>query len=117
MRSGVALWVCLSVASGTAMGEDPHCWSSPKCVGRIEYDARLTDFHKRVLESMHISYEVEDQKGRIAIWWVSRSEAEKKEVDGRVSQYSFAIHACPRDKWPTPETPAGTLTYCTEPKP
>ena|SRR6266513_4331787 len=116
MRTGVALWASLSVLAGSAAGADPFCGSSPKCVARVEYDSRLTEFHKRVLESMHIPYKLEDQKGLVAVWWVPRSEAEEREVDGRVSQYSFALHACPRDKWPTPEAPAGTLTYCSHPK-
>src|SRR5712692_1972932 len=117
MKTSVVLWASLSFVSGIAVAADPHCGSAPRCVARDEYDSRLTEFHKRVLESMQLPYTLEDRVGRVAVWWVPRSEAEENEVGGRVSQYSFVIHACPHENWPTPETPAGTITSCTEPRP
>ena len=115
MKNGAALFVSLSFMTGIALAADPQCGNSPWCVGHTEYDSRLTDFYMRVLEAMHIQYKVERRQGQVTIWWVPRSESEQKEVDDRASQYSFAIHACPRDMWPTPKTPAGTLTYCPDP--
>jgi hypothetical protein len=65
---------------------------------------------------MRLSYKVENKDGQRTIWWMPRSEAEEKEVDGRLLQYGFAINSCAREKWPTPNTPSGTLTFCEDPK-
>src|SRR5713226_215145 len=83
MKTSVVLWASLSFVSGIAVAADPHCGSAPRCVARVEYDSRLTEFHKRVLESMQLPYTLEDREGRVAVWWVPRSEAEENEVDGR----------------------------------
>jgi hypothetical protein len=115
MKTGAAVLVSFWFMANSALAADPYCGESPSCVGHTEYDSRLTEFYVRVLEAMHIQYKVERQNGNVTIWWVPKTETEQREVDDRASQYSFAIHACPRDMWPTPETPAATLTYCPDP--
>src|SRR5471032_3218602 len=116
MKTVAVLCVSILLASGSAVSADPHCGAAPRCVAHVDYDSRITEFHKRILESMHLPYSLENQEGRVAVWWAPQSEAEENEVNGRVSQFAFAIHACGREVWPAPETPAGTLTSCIKAK-
>jgi hypothetical protein len=78
-------------------------------------DARLTEFHKRVLSSMSLKYTIETLNGRTTVSWAPRSESEANEVQARVSQYAFAINGCPANQWPQPDAPSGTITRCTKP--
>jgi len=112
MKSSAVLCAIIAVVSGAASGADPYCGDAVRCVGRIDYDPRLTEFNQRVLEAMHRPYKLEQRGDHVVVWWVPESKAEEAEVDGRVSQYSFALHGCPKEVWPTPETPAHTLKSC-----
>jgi hypothetical protein len=97
---------------GPAWAEDPLCGNASRCVGRLEDDQRLTDFHIRVLETLRLPYKLEKHDDRVTVWWVPRSDAEEKEVDDRMGQYAGAIHDCAPDDWPTPTTPARAVFSC-----
>ncbi len=111
MKTVAAFSLCLCLTS-VAIAADQLCGTASRCVA-LEYpDSRLTEFHKRVLESMQLPYKTEVREALTAVWWVPRTDAEEKEVQARVSQYSFAIRNCPRELWPRPDTPAGTIKSC-----
>ena len=116
MKALLAMLTLAVLTAGAAFAEDPLCGNAPRCVGRLEYDSRLTDFHVRVLESMRIPYKLEKRDDQITVWWTPRSAAEEKEVDDRVSQYAAAIHECARNEWPTPSAPARPVFSCTSAK-
>ena len=107
-----ALCLGLWCATTVALADDPYCGTATRCVARSDSDPRVNEFLKRVLDAMHLTYKVENNAGQQTIWWTPPSEVEEKEVDGRLLQYSFAINACPPEKWPTPGTPSGTITRC-----
>jgi hypothetical protein len=96
----------------------PFSWAqvAPKTPSKyvaLTYDdPRATEFHKKVLTAMGLSYKVEEVGGRKSIWWIPRSEAEGTEVQMRISQYLFAVTNCPSQMWPSPETKAGTIKSC-----
>ena len=114
MKIAAVFIACLLVTSWAARAADPKCGHSPKCIARTDGDERITKFNQRVLESMHIGYTVEKlPDGRSSVWWVPRNDLEEREVNGRVSQYAFAIRACSKDYWPSPETAAGSIKRCT----
>jgi hypothetical protein len=110
------LTLALLGTQAVAVADDPYCGTASRCVGRSDTDVRVNEFLKRVLDTMQLPYKVENKSGQTTIWWVPRSEAEEKEVDGRLLQYGFAINGCPPEKWPTPDTPSGTLKVCEESK-
>lgn len=115
---GLVLIPALSLLTvGSAFSGDPFCGDAARCVGRVEYDSRLTEFHIQVLATMHIPYKLEKRNGEVAVWWTPRSDSEEREVDNRVSQYAAAIRECARDDWPTPTTPARAVFSCKGVKP
>lgn len=112
MKSLVLLPTLFLLTMGGAFSSDPFCGDAARCVARVEYDSRLTEFHTRVLATMHIPYRLEKRDSQVAVWWTPRSDAEEQEVDSRVSQYAAAIRECARDEWPTPSTPARAVFSC-----
>ena len=111
MRASATCLGVVLLATTLSWGESGGA-APEKRVALTYDDSRLTEFHKQVLTVMKLPYAEELVDGRTAIWWTPRSEAESFEVQYRVSQYAFAVANCPLSRWPTPETPAGTIKSC-----
>jgi hypothetical protein len=109
MKAIVALFGLSLVVCSNAFAD------APKQSGQVTYQyeqPEATEFYRKVLEAMEIPYSSETHEGRPVYWWLPRDPAQDAEVRGRVSQFMFATANCPRDRWPTPSTPANTIKVC-----
>lgn len=75
-------------------------------------DPKINDFGRAVAEAIKIPYAIEKTVSGSKIWFAPRNEEEEREVQGRVSQFAFALRACNKPELVTPETPAGSIKSC-----
>ena len=86
----------------------------PGEVGYAYKDADTSAFLVKVLTAMNKKYRKKVIDDSETIFWVPDSETQKKEVEGRVTQYLFVRDTCRELPAPLPEDPVNWNLSCTK---